>query len=171
MEIKIATMADIDVCYDLILQARLFLKECGVDQWQHDYPNRDNIIADLQAGTGLLLMDGACAAAYACVDFDGEPAYDGLHGKWLDEKPYAVIHRLTVHNAFKGKGVAKLFFRQIETFVQQRGIDSIRIDTDDDNAIMKHLIESIGYVYCGTIWFDYSGKIAYQRQLGYVERQ
>ena len=164
MELKIATAADIEASYDIILQARAFLKSCGVDQWQKDYPNRDNIVTDINEGKGVVLLDGQAIVGFACVDFDGEPAYDDLKGEWLDQKPYAVVHRLAVSDQYKGKGIAQLFFREIEKFVKERKIDTIRIDTDDNNAIMKHLLESGGYIYCGTIWFDNSVKIAYQKQ-------
>ena len=165
MEIRIAGIADIDVAYGLILQARGFLKSCGVDQWQNEYPNRDNIVADIDNGTGVLLVADGRIEAYACVDFGGEPAYDTLQGTWLDDKPYAVIHRMAVSNESNGKGRAKAFFLAIEGFVRERGISSIRVDTDEDNAIMKHLLQVTGYTYCGTIWFDNSVKIAYQKQL------
>ena len=78
---------------------------------------------------------------------------------------------MVVDDSYKGQGLAKQFFEQIETFVYARGILSIRVDTDNDNNIMKHLIEKSGYVYCGTIWFDNSVKIAYQKQLVLDKRQ
>ena len=165
MELIIATKNDIDASYELILQAQAFLKRCGVDQWQKGYPNRDNIVTDIQAGKGVLFVDNNTIVGYACVDFDGEPAYDELKGKWLDQQPYAVIHRMAVSDQYKGKGIAKAFFLAIEPFVKERGISSIRVDTDEDNEIMKHLLDVTGYTFCGDIWFDNSPKIAYQKQL------
>ena len=165
MELKRVEENQIDVAYGLIEQAKAFLKSCGVDQWQKGYPSRDSIVSDVADKTGWFLEDGGEILGYACIDFGGEAAYDTLRGSWLDAAPYAVIHRMAVSDSCKGKGVAHAFFQAIDDYVKQQGITSIRVDTDEDNAIMKHLIEALGYTYCGTIWFDNSTKIAYQKQL------
>ncbi|MGE1062527.1 GNAT family N-acetyltransferase [Megasphaera paucivorans] len=170
MELRLAQASDINRIYEIIMQGRNFLKRCGVNQWQNGYPNKENIMEDIERQTGYMLCDAEKSAAYACIDFDGEPAYDHLRGTWLDQNDYAVIHRMAVDDSYKGQGLAKQFFEKIETFVCARGILSIRVDTDNDNSIMKHLIEKSGYVYCGTIWFDNSIKIAYQKQLGLDKR-
>jgi len=171
MELRLAQANDVNKIHEIIIQGRNFLKKCGVNQWQNGYPNKEDIIKDIEKQTGYILYDAGKIAAYACIDFDGEPAYDNLKGTWLDQNEYAVIHRMVVDDSYKGQGLAKQFFEQIETLVYARGILSIRVDTDNDNNIMKHLIEKSGYVYCGTIWFDNSVKIAYQKQLVLDKRQ
>lgn len=37
------------------------------------------------------------------------------------------------------------------------------MDTDNDNQIMKHLLEKNGFQFCGTICFDNSEKIAFEK--------
>lgn len=107
--------ADLAGCMELIGEAKAFLKQHGVDQWQDGYPEETDIAGDIAAQKGYVLADGAVLAAYCCIDFDGEPAYEGLQGSWLSDGPYAVIHRLAVSRAYKGKGLAKRLFAEAET--------------------------------------------------------
>ena len=45
--------------------------------------------------------------------------------------------------------------------MKRRRMESFRIDTDENNEVMKHLLTKNGFTYCGTIWFDNSVKTAY----------
>ena len=49
--------------------------------------------------------------------------------------------------------------------MKRRRMESFRIDTDENNEVMKHLLTKNGFTYCGTIWFDNSVKIAYEKLL------
>ncbi len=163
MKFMLAGQEQTDEIAALIEEAKVFLKECGVDQWQDGYPGREDIAADIRARKGYVLMDGGKAAGYCCADFGGEPAYETLKGSWLDAEPYVVIHRMAVGNAYKGQGLAKRLFAEVEGLAASRGVRSIRVDTDEGNAVMRHIIDSLGFTYCGTIWFADSVKIAFQK--------
>lgn len=147
----------------LINQAKAFLKSKGVDQWQDGYPEEQDIAGDIAAEKGYVLTDGDDMIAYCCIDFSGEPAYDGLKGQWLADGPYVVIHRMAVSDAYKGQGLAKRLFMEAETMAKARDVHSVRVDTDEDNAIMRDIIAAMGFTYCGTIWFANSTKIAFQK--------
>ncbi len=72
---------------------------------------------------------------------------------------------MAVTNRHKGKGLAKQLFAYAEALAKEHGVYNIRVDTDEENAIMKHIIDSLGFVYCGGIWFANSDKIAFQKVL------
>ena len=148
----------------LIDQAKAFLKEQGIDQWQTGYPDLACIRRDLQNGKGYFMVDEAGdTAAYMCIDFDGEPAYNGLNGAWLtDGNDYLVVHRLAVDSEQRGRGLASEAFALAQAMGEARGVRSVRMDTDADNSIMKHVLAKNGYAYCGVIRFDNSDKIAYE---------
>ena len=88
-----------------------------------------------------------------------------LKGKWLDNLPCLVVHRMAIDDTYKHQGLAKAFFAAIDKYAVANNIFSIGTDTDDANMIMKQLIKASGYTYCGTSWFDNSIKIAFQKQL------
>ena len=46
-----------------------------------------------------------------------------------------------------------------------RGVGSIRVDTHPDNRVMKSLIASLGYTYCGTVEYE-SPRLAYEKVVG-----
>ncbi|MBP3710303.1 MAG: GNAT family N-acetyltransferase [Treponema sp.] len=165
MKLQGANVNDTQQIMALIEQAKKFLASRGVDQWQDGYPQEADILNDLKTGKGYVIKDGQTVIAYCCIDFNGERAYDTLNGSWLNDEPYIVIHRIAVDDAVKGQGVASALFHEAEVFALAHNIKNIRIDTDNDNAIMKHILEKFDYTYCGTIWFANSVKIAYHKVL------
>ncbi len=163
--LKIVTENEVAAAMGFINEAKAFLKSQGVDQWQQGYPNQAVIEQDIAEQKGYFLMDGDEPLAYMCVDFNGEPAYNDLNGNWLSDLPYGVVHRLAIGSKRRGCGLASISFQLAEKLILEHGFKSFRVDTDDDNKIMKHLLDKNGFTYCGTIWFDYSTKIAYEKLL------
>ena len=150
-------------CYGIIEEAKAFQREQGFIQWTEDYPNRNTVLEDLQAGKGYALLVDGRIAGYMCVDFDGEPAYTEIDGAWGTEEPYAVVHRMAFGTDFQGKGLADTAFRQIEALCLSRGVQSIRMDTDFPNLRMQHILEKNGFLKRGVIVFQGGGKLAYDK--------
>mgnify|MGYP003586234854 CR=1 FL=1 len=163
MQLALATEQNLSRIMELIGQAKAFLKNSGVDQWQNGYPDQACIERDIIGGKGYLCMQQGSIVGYLCIDFDGEPAYENLNGSWLSSEPYVVVHRMTFDQQFRGKGLATQALVLTEELSRARGIRSFKIDTDNDNKIMKHLMQKNGFTYCGTICFDNSEKIAYEK--------
>ncbi len=149
----------------IIDDAIALLKEKGIDQWQKGYPDRATIISDLERGKGFFLMEGDTHLAYMCIDLGGEPSYDTLKGSWLTDSGYGVVHRLAIRKGYRGKGLGKVSLALAASHMKAEGCRSFRIDTDDANETMKHLLSESGFSYRGTIWFDESVKIAYEKLL------
>lgn len=163
MQLVLAQPQDIPKAMELINQAKAFLKNSGVDQWQTGYPDKACIEGDIRNKTGYLCLYKGSIVGYLCIDFGGEPAYTQLDGKWLSEQEYVVVHRMALDNSIKGQGLASKIFQLVEELSLARGIHSFKVDTDEDNQIMKHLLQKNGFVYCGSICFDNSRKIAYEK--------
>lgn len=160
-----AEMEDIEAAMHLINEAKQFLKEQGVDQWQTGYPDLDIIRDDIIHRRGFFVTDGIHQFAYVCIDFEGEPSYETLKGEWKSSARYATVHRMAIGNEHKGQGVSGKIFQLTEELCVKRGIYSIRVDTDEDNAIMRHVLVKNGFEFRGTIWFDNSVKYAYDKVL------
>lgn len=73
-----ATEKDLKTATALIEQAKVFLRENGVDQWQTGYPNEEAIAGDLQRGEGYVMELDGQVRGYACISFAGEPCYNEL---------------------------------------------------------------------------------------------
>ncbi|MBS5582849.1 MAG: GNAT family N-acetyltransferase [Megasphaera sp.] len=165
MKLQKATTAHKKRIMELIDEAKAFLQASGVDQWQDGYPDDKDIDKDIARSIGYVLEEEGHIIGYSAIDMAGEPAYATLKGQWLNDDPYIVVHRMAVDNTQKGKGLAQAMFREVENLAKEQDIHTIRIDTDEDNTIMRHILEKQGYTYCGTIWFANSIKIAFQKIL------
>lgn len=163
MELRTAAPEDLGKIMELIDQAKAFLKRNGVDQWQNGYPDQTCIEEDIRKGRGYLCIQDQDVVGYVCIDFEGEPAYDTLDGKWLSIQPYVAVHRLALDASVRGRGLASQVFEETERLARSKEIHSFKVDTDNDNQIMKHLLEKNGFQFCGTICFDNSEKIAFEK--------
>ncbi len=160
-----AIPGDEDAAMSFIDDAKTHLRSCGVDQWQRGYPDRSSIERDMSEGMGYFLTVDGVDAAYLCIDMGGEPAYDRIDGAWLTEGPYGTIHRLAIGSDHRGRGLSKVAFALSEDVIRSLGWVSIRADTNENHAVMRHVLSEMGYVCCGRIWFDYSPKVAYEKVL------
>ena len=153
MQLRRATMADFDRIIAILKDGANQLAERGVDQWQGDYPSKAQIKEDIENGWAFLAVseDQETVGAIAIVD-GPDHVYDHLDGKWLsDTNKYVVIHRVAIHSQHSGKGYAtKLLQAVINDIKNNRDdIDSIRIDTHEDNKAMQHLIAKMGFSQVG----------------------
>ena len=146
----------------LINEAKKFLKQQGIDQWQKGYPDIECIKNDIKNKKGYFLEEDILIG-YLCIDFDGEPAYDTLNGEWKGNDKYAVVHRMAIDDAYRGKGAASTAFDLVQSLCRENGVHSIRVDTDEDNKIMQHIIHKNGFEFCGSICFDNSKKIDFEK--------
>jgi RimJ/RimL family protein N-acetyltransferase len=150
---------------DIIDMGKAFLKAQNIDQWQSGYPDYACIERDIQNQKGYFLIEGEELLGYLCIDYDGEPAYEGLNGAWNTDKPYVVVHRMAFSDHARGKNISSAAFALVEELSRNKGILSFRVDTDQDNKIMQHVLKKNGFSYTGTIWFDNSTKIAFDKKI------
>ncbi len=69
MKLKKATLADLDTIIAILKDGSNQLAESGVDQWQGDYPSRDQITYDINNGFAYLAQsdDSETVGAIAIV--------------------------------------------------------------------------------------------------------
>lgn len=160
-----AASEKISQAMELIEEGRQYLKKQGLDQWQGPYPEREDIQTDILKGRGYFVSDGMALLAYLCIDFQGEPDYEKIEGQWNCTSPYAVIHRLAISAASRGKGLSGEVFQLAENLCWEKGIPYIRIDTHRNNEPMKHAIQKNGFQYCGIIWCPEGERLAFDKIL------
>ncbi|MFD1420294.1 GNAT family N-acetyltransferase [Lactiplantibacillus songbeiensis] len=153
MYFKKATLDDIDTIIDILSDGRNQLAEAGVNQWQGDYPSRNQITEDIMGGSAYLFNedDHATVGAVAVVP-SPDTTYDTAKATWLNTtEPYRVIHRVAIHSSKAGHGYAtQLFEKMIDHIIRRHPeIKSIRIDTHADNLPMQHLIAKMGFERVG----------------------
>lgn len=166
MKIRHTTWQDLPELTRIYKRARQFMKETGnPTQWKDNRPNPRLIEEDIRLGQSYVLEDhGQILGVFALI-FGIDPTYGIIEeGNWLNNKPYAAIHRIASAQRKPG------FFKALMEFCQTKA-PNLRIDTHPDNKIMQHLILNSGFTYCGIIYTDDGTKrLAYQKYLGWSDR-
>ncbi len=155
--------SQVPTAMEIIDGAKAHLNAQGIDQWQAGYPDLPCLERDAEHQTGYFVQEGSEILGYLCIDFDGEPAYETLQGTWANSGPYVVVHRMAFTESARGKGISQQVFSLVEAMSAQKGIYYFRVDTDGDNTKMQHVLKKCGFTYRGTIWFDNSEKIAFDK--------
>lgn len=156
-------LEEAQVALDIINMAKKHLRDQGIDQWQTGYPDLECLQQDAINKKGYFVVDGNDILAYLCIDYDGEPAYNNLQGTWNTEENYVVIHRMAFSDSARGKKLSDKVFVLVEEMSKKRGVTSFRVDTDEANTKMQHVLKKNGFVHTGKIWYDNSEKIAFDK--------
>lgn len=160
-----AALTDVEKCFEIIKEAKEFQKEQGFIQWTDEYPDISIIKEDILTRKGYILTQENKIAAYLCVDFSGEPAYENIVGKWTAEQPYAVIHRMALNRKLRNTGLSSTVLSLVEKLCLSKNISYIRVYTDSQNKRMQHILEKNHFSQRGTIIFQGGEKIAYDKLL------
>ena len=164
---RLASLEDIEQIMVAVEDAREFLKWQGNGQWQDGYPNRDDFINDIKNKRLFVVFDekdpsiiaGVCAMTYR------EEEYHHLYeGSWVTDLPYMVMHRVAVKKEYRGSGYGKKLFEAFIKQAEKEGYHSLRIDTHEKNDVMRHIITSFGFIYCGkVILTPHKDRVVYEK--------
>ncbi len=166
MKIVKTQTKDIPFLMTMFSEASAFLKKNSVNQWQNGYPDIFVIENDIKNGESYIVLNENEIAGTFVLTFREEETYIKIYnGKWLLEtEKYGTIHRITVSDKFKGKGLGTYLFSEIEKLCQLNSQKSVRVDTHKDNVTMRNLILKSGYTYCGVIYLkDGNERLAYEK--------
>lgn len=163
MEIRNSRTEDLDRIMEIYAAARAFMKEAGnATQWKDGYPKRSLIEEDIANGHSYVCTEGEELLAVFCFFIGHDSTYDRIwDGGWLNDRPYAVIHRIATGGA-RGKGTASFCISWCKEQCPE-----LRVDTHDDNIPMQKLLLKNGFSYCGRIiCADGTERRAYQFSRG-----
>lgn len=168
MRIRRARYDDIPRIMEICSEAKEIMRADGnMTQWTGGYPSDDIIRRDIDASVGFIIAIGERLEGYFAFIPGIEPTYLEIEGGgWMDDSsPYCTIHRLASSKA--SHGIARACFEWC--WGQCR---NLRIDTHEDNRIMRHCIESFGFSYCGVIHLlNGDPRLAYQKLRGREEKK
>lgn len=161
MTIRKAEPKDLNIILKIFEHAKNYMKENNnPNQWGDDYPTVEIIEEDIKNSIGYVCLDEENnIVGYFCFYVGIEEDYNEIYeGNWLNDKEYAVIHRIATMSNKKGVG----------SFCMQYCFDkykNIKIDTSKDNIPMQKLLEREGYTKCGIIHLRRNGgeRIAFQK--------
>lgn len=167
MEFRQAKISDLDQIVEIIELSKKYLKETKVDQWQDGYPAKEDLRRDIESGNSYVLTNKDEIVATTVISLDGESTYNSIfNGEWIINEDYIVMHRVAVHDKYKGKGIFKELIKEAENLALNKGISSIKIDTHRDNISMQRAVVKNDFKKCGIIYLeDGSERIAFEKVL------
>lgn len=143
--IRRANKEDIKFIMPIYEAAKKKMRADGnLHQWSDKYPDEETLLNDIARGELYIAHDGNEIYGVFMLSFSGEDTYKEIQGAWLNDEAYAVIHRI----ASLGKG--KNLLGDAIDFAFEK-TNNIRIDTHEDNNIMRTLLKKLGFIYTGII--------------------
>lgn len=160
--IRKSTYEDLPRLMEIYREAQRKMTASGnLHQWAEGHPTLDMIRSDIDLGAShAVVEDGRVVGAFSLF-FGKDPTYSVIEGgAWADDvRPYATIHRIGSCNG--ARGVAEYVFSWCLGRTR-----NLRIDTHEDNVIMRHCVEKAGFRYCGVIHLaNGDPRLAYQKVL------
>ena len=153
-----ATESDIDGIMLIVRQARNYLKNHRVDQWQGEYPTQDIFAADIANGECYAVTYGERLAGFFCLTEAPESGYDKItDGKWHGEGKYCTLHRMAIEAQFRGTSLSDMLIDFADDMARAKGAECVRTDTHRKNKAMQRLLKRKGYVYRGNVLVDEAG--------------
>ncbi len=160
LQIRKATLTDLPQILPIYAYARQQMSQNGnPTQWGTDKPDPETIQQDIQNGHLYFMETNGQPAGVFAFWAGTEPTYQHIEGRWLNNLPYGVIHRIASNGKCPGIFSHCLEFCGAMT-------QNIRIDTHKENRIMRLLLEQNGFQECGIIYVeDQTPRLAFQRCL------
>ncbi|WP_405606201.1 GNAT family N-acetyltransferase [Polaribacter sp. Asnod1-A03] len=162
MKIRLSKIEDVPQIATIIDDAKELLASLNIDQWQNGYPNAEQVENDIKNNESYVVVnDEGTVMATSMFTLRKEPTYkEVIDGSWLisEDEVYGVIHRMAIKKEYRKLGLATFLFDEFHQQLKDKNIESLKIDTHEDNLGMQSLIKKLGYKYCGIIYTDYNAK-------------
>lgn len=149
MKIRLATKEDLKKMREIFEYGRKLQVQTGnPTQWAEGYPSKSLILEDIQKKAAYLCLneEGKLLGVFSLFT-DPDPTYHKIVGEWLNDKPYATIHRIATNG--KERGVGQYCIKWV-----QNQYENVRIDTHEKNKQMKHILRKLDFNYCGLIYLE-----------------
>lgn len=157
MKLRTITREDIPVVMKMINEAKVNMKNMGIDQWQDGSPSTETLEKYVNAKNGFINED--LTAFGALVERD--PDYKNyLSGN------YVVLHTFVVDQSLRGKGVSDKFFDAILKIAIEKENEIFGVDTHRDNKAMMAFIGRHDFTKLGEVFIDgVKPRIAFYKKL------
>lgn len=157
--IRRARQTDFSRVCEIYAIARAFMVKTGnATQWGDSFPPEELLREDIRLGRLYVVEEeGTVHGAFAFL-LGEDPTYQVIEGgTWKSGAPYGTLHRVA------GSGEVRGLFGQMVDYAWGV-IPHLRIDTHENNAVMRHLVEKHGFQQCGVIHLeDGAPRIAFER--------
>jgi len=159
MQIRKTLPSDIPEISEIYESAKRFMRESGnPTQWNDGKPNADTAREDMENGVGYVAEENGEILAVFMFCVGEDTTYKNIYeGSWLNDNPYAVIHRIAVKE--QGRGLIGYCIDECYKICP-----NLKIDTHRNNIPMQKALAKRGFKYCGIIYLENGDeRLAYQK--------
>lgn len=156
MNIRLGRKEDLDQIMEIVRVVTIRMTEEGNRQWNHLYPLRQDFERDIAQNSLFVACktekdDVVLGMVAVCTE---QPVEYGDLPNWDCSVQALVPHRLAVSPNHQSQGVARALLEYVESLAREKNYPCVRIDTNDQNKAMQHILEKkLGYSFIGTIQF------------------
>lgn len=148
--IEKATQKDLNSILNITKDALNSMKAMNFNQWNEHYPNEEIFKEDIKAQELYLYKEKDEILGFICINEKFEPEfYEQINFKKSYNNLAFYLHRLTIKENAKGKGVAQKLLNFCETYAKNEGKYSLRADTHSKNIPMNSLFKKLNFEFCG----------------------
>lgn len=164
VSIGAATSDDIEDLVTLVGACIDHMRSQGIEQWDEVYPARAMIEWDVGSGKAFVARRNGDLVGSLVLNEYQDPEYAEVSWQ-LTEGPAAVVHRLMIHPAAEGQGLAQVLMKFAEERAVALGYRMIRLDAFTQNPRALRLYERLGYRTAGRVRFRKGDFQCFEKQL------
>ena len=165
VEIRKAHNTDMSEVLKIYDEARMEMKDSGINQWQKSGPGWESFLSDLANDNLYMATSAKKIVGVFSLEGEDENYKEVYFGNWIWDEKYFSIHRFAVAKEFLNKGYGKLIFEEIFKLVKNE-VNLLRIDTHIENFKMRKLIEGTGFEFRGIVIIkDGTERLCYEKRI------
>ncbi|WP_044209980.1 GNAT family N-acetyltransferase [Flammeovirga sp. OC4] len=150
--IRRLTVSDAESALEIVKSVITKMRAMGIDQWDEHYPTLNDIQQDIEKQHAYGFLYEYKLAGYVIFNQEYDIEYNDI--EWLNcSDDFLVMHRLSVHADFQGKGIARQLVRFGEELAINYNLKSLRFDAFTENPVSNILYEKMGYQNLGQVTF------------------
>lgn len=158
LEVRKAEKEEFDTIMEVYKIAQEFMINTGnPNQWKRTNPTSEQIKEDIKNGIcHVITENNEIHGVFALCEGVDSTYLDIEDGDWLNDEPYVTIHRIA--SSQRRKGIFTCAMERCKAYAK-----NIRIDTHNDNMVMKAVLKKHGFQKSGTIYLmNGDPRIAFQ---------
>ncbi len=153
-KLRLGTKEDATQIVKLFEEAKEKFKEEKTYQWAGTYPNAQSYLDDLENNVVYVYEEEGVILGASTIQYSIDHNYDYIKGAWLNDNPYASIHRIVVSRNVQCKNIGTKLYQKCEEEIYKNNIKNIRVDTYKLNKSMIRLLEKNNFTRCGVIYLS-----------------
>jgi GNAT superfamily N-acetyltransferase len=140
VEIRRAVPAETELVSEILTEATLWLRSCGMTLWRPEQLTPQQTEPDVRSGHFFLAFSGDAAVGTMRLT-PADPRFwpDALPGEAL------YLHRLAVRRAAAGGHVSSALMRQAVAHAVAEGAAFLRLDCDRERPRLRQVYERFGF--------------------------